>query len=68
MSKIADRIKDLMDRIQRLMEMQEHINDAPAMQMMLGHINVYWEHMNDEDKDYIHVVTDAMKEGREWTV
>lgn len=68
MSKIQERIKDLMDRIQGLMEIQEHLNDAPAMQMMLGHINVYWAHMNDEDKDYIHAVTDAMKEGREWTV
>ena len=68
MSKIQDRIKDLMDRIQGLVEIQEHVNDMPAVQMLLSQLNIYWDHMNDEDKDYIHAVSDAMQEGREWTV
>jgi hypothetical protein len=66
MSKIQERIKDLMDRIQSLVEIQEHLNDPPAMQMLLSQVNLYWEHMSDEDKDYAHAVTNVLEEGREW--
>lgn len=66
MTKIAERIEDLMSRIQSLVEVQDHIHDPEAMKMLLNQLNIYWAHMNDEDKDYIHAVTDALNEGREW--
>jgi hypothetical protein len=66
MSIIAERIEGLMNRIQSLVEVQDHVYDPAAMQMLLSQVNIYWAHMDDEDKDYIHAVTDAMKEGREW--
>ena len=57
-----------MDRIQRLVEMQGHISYPRDVQILLNQVNIYWTHMSDEDKDYVHMVHDALEEKREWKI
>ena len=68
MSKIQEKIKVLMDDLQEDMENQIHISNPSKVLNQVDRVSLYWSHMNDEDKDYIHAVRFAIEEDMEWKV
>lgn len=55
-----------MDQIQEMMESNYHLKDVDAVQEALDKVSLYWAHMNDEDKDYVHCAREAVEEKIEW--
>jgi len=66
MSKLQEKITLIMDQIQEMMESNYHLKDVDAVQEALDKVSLYWAHMNDEDKDYVHCAREAVEEKIEW--
>ena len=66
MSKLQDKITLIMDQIQEMMESNYHLKDVDAVQEAVDKVSLYWAHMNDEDKDYVHCAREAVEEKIEW--
>jgi len=69
MSKIQAKITPLMDQIQSMMEANVHLNDdISELETLISRVSIYWAHMSDEDKDYIHGARYAIEEKAEWVI
>jgi hypothetical protein len=65
---ISEKVERKMQALEHLMNTQMHIEMPSAVAESIESLSKYWEHLSDEDKDYIDCAHDAMKEKREWTV
>ena len=63
---IAEKVEQKMAALEQLMNTQMHIEMPSAVAESIDSLSIYWEHLSDEDKDYIDCAADAMKEKREW--
>jgi hypothetical protein len=68
MSKIQEKIETLLDELQEIMESNKHLTDDERAIELLGSLSLYWAHMDDEGKDYVHCATQAIDEKTEWNV
>ena len=67
MSKIQEKINNLMDEIQILIEANAHQDgDLEKLKELLSRISIYWEHMDDEKVDYIQAVQNAIEHKKDW--
>ena len=62
------RINDRMDRLQHWMESNYHLEHEEEVLDLISSILIYWEHLSDEDQDYIHGSRYAIQERLEWTL
>ena len=63
---IMTRINDRMDRLQHWMESNYHLEHEEEVLDLISSIIIYWEHLSEEDQDYIHGSRYAIEERLEW--
>ena len=63
---IMTRINDRMDRLQHWMESNYHLEHKDEVLELISSITIYWEHLSEEDQDYIHGSRYALEENLEW--
>jgi hypothetical protein len=68
MSRIQEKIETLLDELQQIMESNQHLVDEDAASDVLGKIGLYWAHIDDEGRDYVHCAKYAIEEKTEWKV
>ena len=70
MSKIHDKLNGIMDQIQAIMESdpRAHIPPSDELLELLRRANIYFAHMNDENRDYFQYVNHAIEDETEWNV
>lgn len=68
MSKIQDKINSLLDVLQDAMESNVHLEQPELVEGMCSALSMYWEHMDDEGKDYVHGARHAIEGKIEWLV
>ena len=69
MSQILRKIEVIIDEIQTLMETNGHLDsNANRLSQLLSKTSIYWDHMNDEDVDYLHCVESVIEQGIKWDV
>ena len=66
MNRIQAKILPLMDQIQWMMENNEHLKEPDKVFSLMDSVSIYFAHMSDEDRDYLHAVQDVVEEGRIW--
>jgi hypothetical protein len=65
---IAEKVERKMQALEHLMNTQTHLELPSAVAESIESLSLYWEHMSDEDKDYVDCASDALKEKRKWEV
>ena len=65
---VRDKIKSRMDHLQQLMEGNNHLERPEYVLDVIESVSKFWSALEDEDKEYIQIAQDAIKEGREWKV
>lgn len=65
---IAEKVERKMQALEHLMNTQMHLELPSAVAESIESLSTYWEHMSDEDKDYVDCASDALKEKRKWEV
>lgn len=65
---IAEKVERKMAALEHLMNTQMHITLPYSVAEAIDGLSIYWEHLDDENKDYIHCATEALKEKLEWKV
>ena len=56
-----------MDEIQIIMESDTHLDqNAEKLKVLLSKISIYWEHLDDENADYIQAVQHAVEHKISW--
>jgi hypothetical protein len=70
MSKIQEKLNSIMDEIQALMEShpRAHLEEGTKIHELMNKVSIYFQHMDDENRDYYQYVQMAIEEEREWRV
>jgi len=70
MSEIQEKLNGVMDEIQALMEShpRAHLEEGTNIHKLMASASLYFEHMNDENRDYYQFVSMAIEEEREWNI
>lgn len=68
MSKIKDKTDALLDELQAMMEANKHLINPADVQEVVDKCSLYWAHLDDEGRDYVHGVQWAIDEKIEWKV
>ena len=70
MSEILDKLNGIMDQIQAIMESdpRAHIPPSDELLELLRRANIYFAHMDDENRDYYQYVRQAIEDEWEWNV
>ena len=70
MSNIQEKLNDVMDEIQALMEShpRAHLEPDTKIHELMGRAGLYFAHMDDENRDYYQFVQMAIEEEKEWNV
>ena len=70
MSKIQDKLNDIMDEIQALMEShpRAHLEPDTNIHELMSRASIYFAHMDEENKDYYQFIQMAIEEEKEWNV
>ena len=69
MSTLHQKVDDLMDEIQIMIEANAHIDgDLEELENLLSKVSIYWSHLGDENIDYIQAVQNAIEEKSEWQI
>ena len=70
MSKIQAKIKIIMDEIQELMEShpRAHLEEGTNIHTLMASAGLYFQHMDDENRDYYQFVSMAIEEESEWII
>jgi len=70
MSKIEEKLNGIMDEIQALMEShpRAHLEEGTNIHKLMASAGLYFQHMDDENKDYYQFVSMAIEEEREWNL
>ena len=56
-----------MDEIQAIMVSNTHLDqNAGKLEVLLSKISIHWEHMDDENADYIQAVQHAVEHKLSW--
>ena len=67
MSKIQEKINSLIDEIQSMMEANAHLDgNLEKLEKLLAKTSIYWEHLDDENVDYIQAVNEAIENKTSW--
>lgn len=70
MSKIQEKLNDMMDEIQALMEShpRAHLEEHTKIHKLMASAGLYFQHMDDENRDYYQFVSMAIEEETEWNI
>ena len=70
MSKIQDKLNSIMDQIQAIMESdpRAHIPPSDELIELLRRANIYFAHIDDENRDYFQYVRHAIEDETEWNL
>ena len=70
MSEIQDKLNGIMDQIQSIMESdpRAHIPPSDELIELLRRANIYFAHMDDENRDYFQYVRHAIEDETEWNL
>jgi len=70
MSKIQEKLNDVMNEIQALMEShpRAHLEEDSNIHALMASAGLYFAHMDDENRDYYQFVSMAIEEKMEWNV
>ena len=63
---IAEKVERKMAALEHLMNTQTHLELPSAVAESIESLSLYWEHLSDEDKDFVDCASDALKNKREW--
>jgi hypothetical protein len=62
------KINQKLDKLQFMMENNEHIRDRALAYNLSLSISKFWSVLSEEDREYVQCAQDAIEEGREWNV
>lgn len=65
---IAEKVERKMASLEHLMNTQVHLELPSAVSEVIESLSMYWEHMSEEDRDYVDCASDALKSKRKWEV
>jgi len=65
---IAEKVERKMASLEHLMNTQVHLELPSAVSEVIESFSMYWEHLSDEDRDYVDCASDALKSKRKWEV
>ncbi len=65
---IAEKIERKMASLEHLMNTQVHLELPSAVSEVIESLSMYWEHLSEEDRDYVDCASDALKSKRKWEV
>ena len=65
---VRDKIKSRMDHLQQLMEGNNHLDRPEYVLDVIESVNKFWSALDGDDKEYIQIAQDAVKEGKEWKI
>ena len=69
MTQILRKIDVIIDEVQTLMKTNGYLDSkANRLSQLLSKTSIYWDHMNDEDVDYLHCVESVIEQGIKWNV
>jgi hypothetical protein len=70
MSKIQTKLNSIMDEIQELMEShpRAHLEEGTNIHKLMASAGLYFQHMDDENRDYYQFISMAIEEEREWHI
>jgi hypothetical protein len=57
-----------MDKLQEMMESNQHLKDKEAAYDLTLEVSKFWSILGEEDKDYIQMCQMAIEEEKEWNV
>lgn len=63
---IAEKVERKMASLEHLMNAQVHLELPSAVSEVIESLSMYWEHMSEEDRDYVDCASDALKSNRKW--
>lgn len=63
---ITEKIERKMQALEHLMKTQTHLKLPSAVAESIDSLSIYWEHLSDEDRDFVDCAQDAMKNKRVW--
>lgn len=65
---IAEKVERKMAALNHLMKTQVHLSLPSAVSESIDSLSIYWSHLSDADRDYVHCARDALNNKREWNV
>lgn len=65
---IAEKVERKMASLEHLMNTQVHLELPSAVSEVIESLSMYWEHLSEEDRDYVDCASDALKSKRKWEV
>ena len=70
MSNIQDKLNEIMDEIQALMESSPtaHLEPNSNIHELMRRANIYFAHMDDENRDYFQYVQHAIEDKMPWNL
>lgn len=70
MSKIQEKLNGIMDEIQALVEShpRAHLEENTNIHKLMASAGLYFQHMDDENRDYYQAIQHALEEEMEWTL
>ena len=60
------KIDDRMDKLQAIMESNEHLTNPEKAMGITHRISPFWSILSEEDREYVQCAQDAISEGWEW--
>jgi hypothetical protein len=58
---IAEKIEEKMLVLESLMDENGKIDSPEEVEVVLKSLSMYWEHMSDDDKDFVEFVRNTLK-------
>jgi L-rhamnose mutarotase len=70
LSEIQNKLNNIMDQVQAIMEShpRAHIPPSEELTELLRRANIYFAHMDDENRDYFQYVNHAIEDKTEWKI
>ena len=62
---IAEKIEEKMVMLDNLVDENGKIDSPDKVEIVLTSLSMYWEHMSDDDKDFVEFVRNTLKSNME---
>lgn len=66
--RLRQKINHRMDKLQEIMESNQHLEDKEAAYDLTLEVSKFWSILDEADKDYIQMCQMSIEEQKEWNV
>jgi len=65
---LRERIEQKMDELQKYMETNKHLENSTEVWEHIESLLIYWNVLDEQDRDYIQCAQYAIEEQKEWKI